>query len=219
MDAFFTSKFSCDPVEVVFFDVAGTLVKTVTPVGEVYARVAEQHGIELDPKDAEARFRQAFQELGRPNYSLPDGEKVWWRELVETVFGAAVTDVCFEELFNFYAKPQAWEAFPEVFAVLEALQKKVRLGVISNFDARVLPVLDGLELAPFFEEVVYSGEVGSAKPEARIFEVACERMKVAPERCVLVGDDPERDLAGAKAAGMRCVLVDRKRGVRLSDFG
>ena len=70
MVTIFTSKFSREPAEVVFFDVAGTLITTAEPVGQVYTRVAGRHGFSLNVTDTEAVFRRTFNEMERPNYSL-----------------------------------------------------------------------------------------------------------------------------------------------------
>ncbi|MGB8354497.1 MAG: HAD-IA family hydrolase [Chthoniobacteraceae bacterium] len=62
-----------------------------------------------------------------------------------------------------------------------------------------------------FETVVISSEVGIAKPDAGIFHEACRQMKVNPGDCVMVGDNWERDVLGARSAGMRAIWLCRNR--------
>ncbi len=88
----------------------------------------------------------------------------------------------------------------------------VRTGVISNWDRRLASILDGMGLGPMFDAVVSSADVGLHKPDPRIFELACERLGVAPARCAHVGDHYYADDVGASAVGMRAVLIDRHGG-------
>jgi HAD superfamily hydrolase (TIGR01509 family) len=83
-----------------------------------------------------------------------------------------------------------------------------RLGVISNADGRIDPLLESVGLRQHFEVVIDSGLVGIDKPDPRIFHLALERMGVDPAEAVYVGDIYEIDVQGARAAGMRAILID-----------
>ncbi len=83
-----------------------------------------------------------------------------------------------------------------------------RLAVISNADGRVRSILDQVGLAPFFEFVLDSGEVGMEKPESGIFQEACRRLDLDPAVCLYVGDLLPVDIAGARGAGLHAVLLD-----------
>jgi putative hydrolase of the HAD superfamily len=85
----------------------------------------------------------------------------------------------------------------------------LRLGVVSNAEGRVERDLDGAGFAGLFETVVDSHLVGVEKPDPQIFRIAMERMNVAPETAVFLGDVPAVDVAGARAAGLMAVLLDR----------
>jgi putative hydrolase of the HAD superfamily len=84
-----------------------------------------------------------------------------------------------------------------------------RLGVVSNAEGRVERDLEGAGYAGLFETVVDSHVVGVEKPDPQIFRIAMERMSVAPETAVFLGDVPSVDIAGARAAGLTPVLLDR----------
>jgi putative hydrolase of the HAD superfamily len=84
-----------------------------------------------------------------------------------------------------------------------------RLGVVSNAEGRVQRDLDGAGFAGLFETVVDSHLVGVEKPHPEIFRIAMERMRVGPESTVFLGDVPAVDVAGARAAGLTAVLLDR----------
>jgi putative hydrolase of the HAD superfamily len=96
---------------------------------------------------------------------------------------------------------------------LEALRDAgLRLGVVSNADGRVARYLENAGLADCFEVIIDSGIEGVEKPDPRIFEIACQRMGAAPEEVVYVGDIYEVDVLGARAAGIRAILlVDEPR--------
>jgi putative hydrolase of the HAD superfamily len=84
-----------------------------------------------------------------------------------------------------------------------------RLGVVSNAEGRVERDLDGAGFAGLFETVVDSHVVGVEKPDPGIFRIAMERMSVSPGTAVYLGDVPAVDVAGARAAGLTPVLLDR----------
>jgi putative hydrolase of the HAD superfamily len=84
-----------------------------------------------------------------------------------------------------------------------------RLGVVSNAEGRVAIDLAGAGYAGLFETIVDSHVVGVEKPDPAIFRIALERMNAAPETTVFLGDVPSVDVAGARAAGLTAVLLDR----------
>jgi putative hydrolase of the HAD superfamily len=95
-------------------------------------------------------------------------------------------------------------------ATLRALKEAGhRLGVVSNAEGRVERDLHGAGFAGLFETVVDSHVVGVEKPDPGIFRIAMERMSVSPDTTVYLGDVPAVDVAGARAAGLTPVLLDR----------
>ena len=114
------------------------------------------------------------------------------------------------ELFDRFARADAWEVYPDVMPALEALSARLRLVVLSNWDLRLPRLLQRLDLTPFFESIVFSAEVGVEKPHPGIFQAALEGLAVAPEMVVHVGDRQRDDVEGATAIGMHALLLDRK---------
>ena len=212
--------------EAVTFDATGTLFHSPR-LGEIYAEILGRHGLAVGPDAARRLVREVWQELSclaspeRDRFSAHEGgARGWWLRFVERVaerleapppsrFAAA-------ELFARFARPDAWEVYPEVPAVLEELGRRgFRLAVISNWDERLPAVLDGLGLARHFEAIVTSGDAGVEKPDRRIFDHALGLLKVAPDRAIHVGDREIEDREGALAAGwLDAFRVDRGRGGR-----
>lgn len=101
------------------------------------------------------------------------------------------------------------QLFLDVIPTLEQLKARgFRLGAVTNrgwSGPRFWRELDDLGLAPFFETVAVSCEVGYLKPHPRIFQVALEDMGLRPEETAMVGDSLRADVAGARALGMLAI--------------
>jgi putative hydrolase of the HAD superfamily len=93
---------------------------------------------------------------------------------------------------------------------LEALAGRgYRLGVVSNSNGHVRTLLERAGLARFLEVIVDSAEIKIEKPDPRIFSAALEALGLPPAACAYVGDIYEIDVAGARAAGLRPILIGR----------
>ncbi len=105
--------------------------------------------------------------------------------------------------------------FPDTIPGLDALRADYRLGLLSNGSR--LPETVGL--AGYFESIVFAQDHRVAKPDKGIFDVVERELGVGPEACVLVGDHPVNDVAGAHGAGWRAVWIDRDGAVLFPDDG
>lgn len=207
-------------IKAIFFDAAGTLIKPARRVGESYAVIAHKYGLEASAAEIAERFRFCFRAApplafpGAPAVEIADLERAWWKALVRRIFepwdGFQRFDDCFAELFAYFAQPDAWLLYPEADETLSALKSRgMILGVISNFDSRLLGILEGLGAARWFEHIFVSSRVGHAKPAPEIFQKALERHNLKARDALHVGDSEENDLVGATTAGLNGVLVER----------
>ena len=201
-------------IQAVTFDVGGTLIGVWPSVGHVYAEVAAGHGIKgLSAVSLNRRFSAAWRAAENFSHSRAD-----WAALVDATF-CGLTDrppsqTFFGELYTRFASPGAWRIFEDVIPTLDALAARgLRLGIISNWDERLRPLLARLKLAGYFETIIVSREVGSPKPSRRIFEQAIRKLGLPPDAVLHVGDSLAMDVRGARAAGLRAVLVHRTGGV------
>jgi len=208
-------------IKAVFFDAAGTLMKPNRSVGESYVRFAATSGIKVSPCDLSERFRVCFGEAprlafpGASDESITGLEREWWKNLVAQVFEPwgpfENFDRFFADLFDYFAEPGAWSLYPEVPETLAALERRgLRLSVISNFDSRLIKILHGLGVGSCFDQIFVSSRVGYAKPEPQIFHAALKHHNLLPAHGLHVGDSEINDRHGAKSAGLRGVLVDRR---------
>src|SRR5436305_5218150 len=107
-----------------------------------------------------------------------------------------------------------FEAFEDAQPALRELRGRgLRLVVVSNWDYALPDVLARIGLLELVDAVVASAAVGAAKPDPRIFQAALARAGCAPTEALHIGDSPEKDVAGAEAAGIPALLLDRA-GVR-----
>ncbi len=99
-------------------------------------------------------------------------------------------------------------AAPGAHETLQILRERgYRLGVVSNADGRVQRLLEEAGLATHLETILDSAHVGVEKPDPRIFLAATERLNLPPSSCAYVGDVYEIDILGARAAGLRAILI------------
>jgi len=66
-------------------------------------------------------------------------------------------------------------------------------------------------LKKYFDEVIFSGQIGLAKPNPRIFRLVLDHFDVNGEECVMVGDNLEVDIIPAKLLGFKTILVDTRK--------
>jgi HAD superfamily hydrolase (TIGR01549 family) len=91
----------------------------------------------------------------------------------------------------------------DIIELLEGLQKRgIKLGLVSNCTEEEVKSWQSSRLAPYFDEVIFSYETGYAKPDPRIYELACKRLGVRAEQCIFVGDGGSNELDGARQAGL-----------------
>ena len=212
------------PFRVVFFDAAETLFHVNGSVADIYLRHAVRYGYRPKPdsnKLISEAFRRAFQDAPPPVFAATDSaqikqsERLWWFDVVHNVFYRVGMferfDQFFEHVYEVFAEPASWKLFPEVLSTLDELRRRdLELGIVSNFDSRLFPVLKGLGIADLFDTVTISSLAHAAKPSPKIFELALEQHAVEPGEAIHVGDSVRDDVEGATKAGLNAVLLARE---------
>jgi putative hydrolase of the HAD superfamily len=189
-------------IKAVTFDIGGTLIEPWPSVGHVYADVAESHGYQFAPDELNARFRTAWKAKHDFRHSRAD-----WLSLVRLTFGTPACDKFFPELYDRFASAKVWRVFNDVRPALLRLKNQgLKLGVISNWDDRLRPLLDQLELTPFFDAIVISHEVGHCKPSPEIFREALRLLNLPGAQVLHVGDSETEDVQGAQRVGLQAVI-------------
>lgn len=201
---------------VVCFDAVGTLIHPVEPVAETYARAGRRYGFELSPEIVSRRFREAFEWEERRDrqgdlQTDEEREKARWRTVIGHVFHDQPNPLApFEELWNHYARPEAWTCYPDVVRFLDWLRTAGgRYAIASNFDRRLQWIVRGLPPLADAWQVVISSEVGWRKPARKFFELLADRMGCRSAEMVYIGDSYENDFQPASALGMQAFLLNR----------
>jgi len=197
------------PLKAVTFDAAGTLLEPWPSVGAVYARVAEECGIgPVSIDDLNRQFASAWKNKRGFDYS-----RVAWRRIVEKTFSglAHTKPAFFDHLYDEFAQPRCWRVYDDVAPTLERCRTQgLKLGVISNWDERLRPLLEQMGLAPYFDAIIVSTETGHHKPALEVFDQATRALQLPPESILHVGDSMDEDVKGASDARFQSVLLDRR---------
>lgn len=97
----------------------------------------------------------------------------------------------------------------EILDTLEKLKlKDIKLGLISNADCIDCKYWNQSPLFRYFNDSIFSCNVGLLKPDRQIYELAMQRLDVSPDQCLYVGDGGSNELYGAKSAGMGTVFSE-----------
>jgi putative hydrolase of the HAD superfamily len=200
------------------FDVTGTLL-VPRALGRLYSQVLERHGVAVPAAAVEERFRQVLDEqrvvadaYRDPYCTHPRGARGFWSDVVARVLALQglppPSPFAVAELWERFRRADAWRVLPGVEEALHELRRRgLRLGVVANWDERLEEVLRAVGLLPCFDAVVSSSSVGWAKPHPAIFREALRRLGVEPHEALHIGDDPLRDVEGARAAGLSALLA------------
>ncbi len=188
------------PDTALLIDAAGTLLRPVEPIAQTYARVAARYGATVSSEQVAATLPTAMKRARPRRASRPDW-RPYWAEVVVECTGCDAPELL-EALMQYYARGDAWWIADGAQACARAVAERgMRVAVVSNWDVRLRETLRALGVLDWVDAAIISAEVGVEKPDPAIFHRACERLAVAPERALHVGDDPGDDVLGARAAG------------------
>jgi HAD superfamily hydrolase (TIGR01662 family) len=196
----------------VVFDVDFTIVQPGPDLGpDGYRRLGARHGLDLDPgRYLEAR-RQAFATLRR-HPELDHDEEIWFlftQRIIEGMGGVGDTYAAAVEMTNLWEHAHHFELFPDALPAFASLRAHgLKLGLLSNTarDLDLFVAHHGLDV----DATLTSRTHGKTKPHETIFRRMLDLLALPAEEVVMVGDTVEDDIEGARAVGMRAVLVDRE---------
>jgi HAD superfamily hydrolase (TIGR01662 family) len=201
------------PLRAVVFDVDFTISEPGPDLGaEGYRRLGLRHGMTLDPARHDDARRAALDTLER-HPELDHDEETWilfTERIIQGMGGVGDTHAAAVEMTRAWERADHFDLYPDVDATLEELRAHgLKIGLLSN-TARDLALFvqhHGLQVDALLTSRVH----GKTKPHESIFLELLGRLGVAPEEAVMVGDSVEDDVEGARAVGMRALLVDRER--------
>lgn len=188
---------------VVFLDALDTMVELEPP----WIHLAAALGIEVDERvigavRVEMGYYKEHAHEGRDEDSL-EALRSDCAELLSDQLGREVSVAAMMSSIRFRAFDDAAPALRELRSI------GLKPICVSNWDVSLGEVLERCGLEGLLDGVVSSGAVGRRKPDPAPFDAALALAGCAPREAIHVGDSPEEDLAGAEAAGVRAVLIDR----------
>ena len=197
----------------VLFDVDFTLARPGPELGpEGYVRAGGRHGLRLDPARYEAAREAALVHL-RHHPELEHDDEIWFRfteAIVRGMGGDADSAYdCAVEITRGWERHDNFDLYDDALPTVGALRAAgVRVGLISNSarDVREFAAHHGLEV----DAGISSFHHGRTKPHASIFRAVLDLLEVEPEEATMVGDTIADDIEGARAVGMRAILLDRE---------
>jgi putative hydrolase of the HAD superfamily len=199
-------------VRAVVFDVVGTLVEPHPSVAVAYQVAAARHGVEYDAAEIGRRFREAWRRqeavdatAASPFLTDQAREHARWRAIVDEVFADhPETPAIFADLWEHFGRPASWRPTPRgPGLVRQALDTGLTVALASNFDARLHAIAGCVEPLSLVPHVFASSELGWRKPATEFFRRVEERLGCDADEILLVGDDPELDIAAGRRAGWR----------------
>jgi putative hydrolase of the HAD superfamily len=197
----------------VLFDVDFTLCRPGPELSaERYARIAGRHGVTLDASRYDEARDAAVLNLKR-HPELVHDESIWHRFTEEIFIGMggpeAIASECATEIEEGWGVSENFELFEDVLPVLEELRRaELRIALVSNGIRDLTEFVAHHRLD--VDVIVDSRSHGRVKPHPTIFQAALVKLGVAAEDAVMVGDSLEEDIEGARALGMRAILIDRE---------
>jgi HAD superfamily hydrolase (TIGR01549 family) len=197
----------------VLFDVDFTLCRPGPELSaDRYARIAARHGLTLDTGRYDEAREAAVLSLKRHPELLHD-ESIWHRFTEDIFIGMGgpeeIASECATEIEEGWAVSENFELFEDAFPVLEELRAaRLKIGLVSNGIRDLTEFVAHHRLD--VDAIVDSRSHGRVKPHPTIFQAALELLGAAPAEAVMVGDSVEEDVEGARALGMRAILIDRE---------
>jgi putative hydrolase of the HAD superfamily len=205
--------------EALLLDALGTLIALEPPAPRLQRVLLSRFGLALADTDAEraiaaeiAYYRLHFDE-GRDPSTLRALRLRCAQAMTAALPSQARARLGSAALVSVLLESLEFSRFDDVRPALAAVRDRgLRLIVVSNWDVSLSDVLERLDLAPLFDGIVTSAEVGARKPAAAIFERALSLVGVAPAHAVHVGDSLREDVKGARSAGIAAILLRRDGG-------
>lgn len=198
----------------VFFDLDHTLWDFETNSDKTFGFIFERNKVDLEI----GRFTETYRPINQKYWKLFREDKVSKSDLrylrLKEAFDALefeaedeLIHTLSEEYIAFLSLNNA--LFSNALEVLAYLEAKYRLHIITNgFEEVQHRKLENSRLRPFFDHVITSEKVGVKKPDPRIFKYALEMAGARTEESIMIGDNYEADIQGARNVGMHTIFCE-----------
>ncbi len=200
-----------ESITTLIFDLDGTLCSYGLNLEKSLSRTFDGELVAFSAEEYREEFGNQFDraindEVDRPDLSFR--KRIFLEVLSGKAVGPEEKEITEEEILRLGGKfkeirENSLYLFPEVPEVLEELRSDYQLGLLTNGPSDLQrSKIEMLDIADWFEDIVVSGEHGTAKPDPKIFEIALERLDTDRNSSVYVGNSQRYDVAGANNAGL-----------------
>ena len=208
-------------IKAVFFDFYNTLVCFSPPLDEIQKAACSELGLAVSKKGIRKGYTLANEFMSKENAEQPLADRslqerdrffAEYERLILEGAGLGVSLQLSHQVWQLAIQvPKDFDLFDDVVPALELLKRRgIVLGVISNLRQDMGELCKQLRLEPYLDFCVTSSEAGAEKPHPPIFLAALQRAGVSANEAVHVGDQYQADVEGARAVGIRPVLLDRE---------
>jgi len=203
----------------IFFDLDRTIWDFDANSKDTLNEIIEKNNL-LSKFESFTKFYEVYQEINNHLWSkYRDGkiqkESLSWKRFYDsfTKFGYDDIEIA-KKVADEYIKisPTKTKLFPYSYEILDYLSKKYNLSIITNgFSEVQFEKIKNCKLDVYFSKIFTSEEVGVKKPDTKIFNHAISACGVKRQNCLMIGDDLEVDIIGARRSGIDQVFFNSKR--------
>ncbi len=204
----------------VLFDVGDTLLSVPKPA-PIYQELLTSYGCSVCVEDVEQILAETKRLIDEqvPNWVTEDfvldstastRRRMMHVDTIISLSGVSCPEVARATFLNLYVGTEFFTIFPDVAETLDALRSAgYRLGIVSNWESRLLELCAAHGIAEAFDFAVVSEIEGYSKPHPHLYRRALELAGVPANQVIHVGDKLREDVEGAASVGIRAVLLDR----------
>ncbi|MCS7149604.1 MAG: HAD-IA family hydrolase [Caldimicrobium sp.] len=198
-----------------FFDAEGTFLRFDPSLGDIYYKLLQPLGFEIDPEKVAGRLREAYEVIFQEELKPPlNGDlcKEAWRRVFDRVLSDykdhPLFEKAFERVYRFFSQPECVKVMPGFRSFISELKNSGFIrAVITNWDCRLYPILEGHGLLEYFDAIFIGCEVGYLKPRPEIFQKALSHFNLKPVEVIMIGDSLKDDILPAQHMGMKTYHV------------
>jgi len=215
-------------IKYVLFDLGGTLMHAIGDWEPIQKRADKalsdkllEHEIELDIKTFRSRLHEYYNQRDK-DYQETTYHFVLRELLKELDYAVVAESIIRSALDAMYSVTQSnWQLEEDTLPMLEKLKSEnYRMGIFSNAgdDKDVQDLIEGFGIHPYLDFVLTSSACYYRKPHPRAFEIALARWNIEPNEAVMIGDNIEADIYGAKNIGMHTIWITRRAEFKDEDM-
>ncbi|MDH3321731.1 MAG: YjjG family noncanonical pyrimidine nucleotidase [Flavobacteriaceae bacterium] len=198
----------------IFFDLDHTLWDFETNSNKTFELIFDRHKINVEFND----FKEIYKPINEKYWKLFREDKVTKADLRYSRLKEAfdllnyeinddIIDVLSEDYITYLSTHNT--LFEGAIDILSYLQNKYQMHIITNgFEEVQFKKLKNAKLLPFFDQIITSEKVGVKKPNPKIFNYALNAANAKADESIMIGDNFQADILGAKSAGMHTIFCE-----------